>query len=201
VFNENIRINLPSNEDIQNSFIGRGYGPVGSYVHLVAMKRGISRCHIYSLPYQFKQFFYLNNAFKGGMFDKVRFLIMTDVRPFEHNFFKIISEDFSYLEELHIKNKKPQKDKQQSSTLIIFPHLVLLEVVVAHADYAEQFLFNKNSHLPRLLNLNISYTSLAIATDNFTNDAARVNCAKVKSLHVSEPFVRPENFHQYFPLL
>ena len=27
------KINVPSNEDIQNSFIGRNYGQVGSYVH------------------------------------------------------------------------------------------------------------------------------------------------------------------------
>ncbi|CAF1292980.1 unnamed protein product [Adineta steineri] len=32
VFFENNEIDVPSNEDIQNSFIGREYGPVGSYV-------------------------------------------------------------------------------------------------------------------------------------------------------------------------
>ena len=36
--NKNIEIDLSSNEDIQRSFIGRGYGQVGSYVHTKSMK-------------------------------------------------------------------------------------------------------------------------------------------------------------------
>ncbi len=199
VFNKNIKIDLPSNEDIQDSFIGRVYGSVGSFAHPI--ESGISRCHIYSLPYQFQHFYNLNNYFKGGMFDKVQFLLMIDLFPFEHNFFKMISQNFSFLKHLYIQNNKPQKDNQQSSTLIIFPHLIDLDLSDAHVDYAEQFLFDKNTHLPRLRILIISYTSLAMVTDNFTNDAARVNCSKLTSLHVSEPFVRSENFHQYFPLL
>ncbi len=201
VFNKNIKIDLPSNEDIQDSFIGRVYGSVGSSINLITIESGISRCHIYSLPYQFQQFLHLNNYFKGGMFDKVQFLLMIDLCPFEHNFFKMISQDFSFLKELHIRNNKSQKDKQQSSTLIIFPHLIGLDLSGAHVDYAEQFLFDKNTHLPRLAVLRISYTSLAMVTDNFTNDAARVNCGKLKGLDISETFVRPKNFHQYFPLL
>ncbi len=105
------------------------------------------------------------------------------------------------LKELYIHNHEPQKDKQQSSTLIIFPYLILLNLDIAHVDYAEQFLFDKNTHLPRLLNPSIGYETLVIVTNNFTNDAARVNCAKLIRLSINEPFVRPENFHQYFPLL
>jgi hypothetical protein len=50
VFNKYIKIDLSSNEDIQDSFIERGYGPVGSYIHSLAIEKGISRCHIYSIP-------------------------------------------------------------------------------------------------------------------------------------------------------
>jgi len=32
VYNKDIRIDLLSNEDIQNSFIRRGYGPIDSYI-------------------------------------------------------------------------------------------------------------------------------------------------------------------------
>jgi hypothetical protein len=126
---------------------------------------------------------------------------MADVHPFEYKLFKLISQDFPFLIHLRIYNDKPQQDKPQSSTLIIFPHLMVLNLISNHVDYAEQFLFDKNTHLPRLFNLSIRYESLALVTNNFTNDAARLNCGKLTNLTIWEPFVRPENFHQYFPLL
>jgi len=200
VLNEHISIDLPSYEDIQHSFIEKGYTQVDSYVHTISMKTE-GRCHVYSLPYQFKDFLYLNNSFQGGMFDKVQSMAMYDTRPFEHKFFKLVSEDFPCLKNLYICNDKPQKDKENSSTLITFAHLTLLNLDMAHVDYAEQFLFEKKTHLPRLLNLGIGYELLAMVTNNFTNDETRVHCAKLKSLEIDEPFVRPENFYQYFPLL
>jgi hypothetical protein len=200
IVNNNVKIDLGSNEDIQRSFIGRRYGQVGSSVHTKSSKNEGS-CHVYSLPYQFEDFLYLDNSFQGGMFDKVRRLIMTDSHPFEHQFFQIISQDFPFLRELYICNDQPQKNKQRSSTLIVFPHIILLHLSVAHVDYAEQFLLEKHTHLPRLLNLIIEYKALVLVTNNFSNDAERYNCAKVKSLSIDESFVRPENFDQYFPLL
>jgi hypothetical protein len=92
-----------------------------------------------------------------------------------------------------------KKNKQQSSTLVTFPHLITLHLTKAHADYAEQFLFEKNTRLPRLLNLDIGYESLAMVTNNFTNDPVHLNFAKLKILYLAEEFVRPENFHEYFP--
>jgi hypothetical protein len=191
-------INLVKIEEIQRSFIGKRYGQVGSYVQ--ANRKEIDgTCHVYSLPYQFEDFLYLNNSFKGGMFNKVLCLKMVDVRyPFEHKFFELISQDFPVLKELYICNRLSQKDKQHSSARIIFPHLLLLDLTEVHVDYIKQFLIETNTHL---LNLGIKYVSLAMITHNFTNDATRLTCAKVRSLRVAEPFVRPENFDQYFPLL
>jgi hypothetical protein len=40
-----------------------------------------------------------------------------------------------------------------------------------------------------------------MVTNNFNNDEARLNCAKLTRLNLGESFVDPENFHQYFPLL
>ncbi len=71
----------------------------------------------------------------------------------------------------------------------------------SHDDYAEEFLFERNTYLSRLLSLQIEYQSLAIVTNNFTNDASRRNCAQLQHLAIKGPFVRPENFHSYFPLL
>ncbi|CAF3973203.1 unnamed protein product, partial [Rotaria sp. Silwood2] len=200
VLNMNIRIILPTNEDIRRSFMEKEYNQVDSYVHTRAMD-SVGRCHIYSLPYQFENFLYLNNSFQGGKFDKVRCLEMNDSRPFEYDFFKRISEDFPFLKELRIWNIQPQKEKQHLTTLIVFPHLMLLNLVKAHVDYAEQLLFHKNTYLPCLLDLCINYKSLAMVTNNFTNDAARFTCAKLKRLRIDYAFVRPSNFNQYFPLL
>jgi hypothetical protein len=200
VANSKRRIDLPSNEDIQRSFAGKAYDQVGSYVHIIPTCHAGS-CHVYSLPYQFEDFIFLNNSFQRGTFDKVRYLKMIDSCPFEHKFFELIAQDFPFLNKLHIVNHRPQEMKQHWSTLIVFPHLILLNLVNAHVDYAEQFLFHKNTDMPCLLDLCIKYESLAIVTNNFTNDAARLTCAKLKRLRVHDLFVQPENFHQYFPLL
>jgi hypothetical protein len=197
---KNTETALPSNEDIQHSFIGRRYEQIGSYIQTNSTK-GKSKCHIYSIPYQFKVLFYRSNSFHGGMFHNVRSLFMIDFRPFERNFFEVISQHFPVLNKLYIYNGEPQRDKEQSTTFIMFPHLIFLSLYFAHVDYAEQFLIDKNCHLPRLLNLGIKYELLATVTHNFTNDATRITCAKLTSLVIREPFVRSENFHQYFPLL
>ncbi len=93
------------------------------------------------------------------------------------------------------------EDKQHSSTLITFPYLTFIDLKCAHVDYAELFLVKKNMHLPRLLNLSIEYKSLITITNNFTTDAACFNFGTLESLDLCQSFVRPENFHEYFPLL
>ncbi|CAF4384302.1 unnamed protein product [Rotaria sp. Silwood2] len=200
IVKKNINIYFPSNDDIQRSFLERRYQQVGSYVDSTVIE-GQGRCHIYSLPYQFDTFLHLSNSFQGGMFNKVRCLTMTDGRPFEHEFFKIISQDFPFLENLSICNAEPQKHKQHSSTLITFPHLIFLDLKAAHMIYAKQFLLEQNTHLPRLLKLNIRYKTLTKVTKNFTNNLARLNCSKLECLQINGSHVLPSNFHQYFPLL
>jgi hypothetical protein len=199
VINRHIKIDLPSNEGIQRSFIGKGYGQVGSCVH-TKPQHNVGMSHVYSLPYQFEYFLRLNNSFPGGMFDTVQCLTMIDQYPFEHNLFKLISQCFPLLKELRVVNNQPQKNKQHSSRLIIFPHLILLNLVKAHVDYAEQLLCDKNTYLPALLDLYIDDKSLAMITNNFTNDAIYRNCAKIKKLH-ADSFLRLKDRYQYFPSL
>jgi len=150
--------------------------------------------------YQFQYFLHLNNSFQADIFDRVEYLTMDDVLPFEHYFFKLISQCFPCLKGLCIANDEAQKNKKNSSQLIVFPHLIRLNLVKAHVDYAEQLLYDKNTHLPALLDLCIEYKSLAIITNNFTNDTICHNCAQIKRLHTNS-FLPTENFHQYFPLL
>ncbi|CAF2117090.1 unnamed protein product [Rotaria magnacalcarata] len=209
----NLEIAFSSNEDIQRSFSRKEYGPVASHIenftrenkrrcHSYSLPYEFkSRCHIYSLPYQFKSLHLLNNSFQSGIFDNVQSLIMTDFCPFEHNFFNVISQSFPVLEKLGIINDEPQKDKQQSTPLIIFSHLIYLDLHGAHANYAEQFLVDKHCHLPCLLDLKIGYESLVLVTNNFTNDATRLTCSKLTSLCIKGAFVPPKTFHEYFPLL
>ena len=125
---------------------------------------------------------------------------MTAGRLFEHNLFKITSQCFPLLKEVNVDNPKSQKNKQHSSVLITYPHLILLNLVKAHEDYAEQLLCDKNTHLPALSSLCIKYKSLVIITNNFTNGAICRNCAKTKELHAYS-FDRSQNFHYYFPLV
>jgi hypothetical protein len=198
VINHDIQINLQSNEDIKRSFIGKRYGQVGSYVDN-REEHNVGMSHVYSLPYRFEYFLALNNSFKGDMFDTVQCLTMIDGRPFEHNLFKLISQCFPLLKELRVINHQPQKNKQHSSILIIFPHLILLNLIEAYVDYAEQLLCDKYTHLPTLLDLCIESKSLQMITNNFTNNSICRNCAKIKKLQGN--CLRPMNFRQYFPLL
>ena len=110
---------LSSRENMKLSFIRKEYGPVGSYIetpklqwktivfhHFSYPDAFQSRCHIYSLPYHFYDFYYLNNAFPGGLFNNVRNLSMAENRPFVANLFKIISESFPSLVALDIFNQQ-----------------------------------------------------------------------------------------------
>ncbi|CAF0853771.1 unnamed protein product [Rotaria sordida] len=201
VFRCNTKINLSSNEDIQRSFIEREiYQQNASYIH--NLSRMESKCHIYSLPYQFEYLLEINNSFPGGIFHTVRYLVVIDQYPFEHKFFQFISHSLPFLEILHIRNDKPQKDKQYSSTeLITFHHLKLLNLKLAHVNYAEQFLLKKVIYLPHLFNLYIKYESLIMITNNFTIDTTYFNFSRVKDLDLDQSFLSSANFHQYFPLL
>ncbi|UJR30029.1 hypothetical protein I4U23_017574 [Adineta vaga] len=159
-------------------------------------------CHVYSLPYQFNELLYLSSCFQGGKFDNVRLLTMFDVRSFEHELFKIISQDFSFLQQLSIYNSYRQMNEQHHSCkLITFNHLFKLNISCAHDNYVTQFLSNKITRLPCLTNLTIWYPALLSVTKNFTNDDTRLNCSKIKYLVTHEPFVRSQNFVSYFPSL
>ncbi|CAF2083348.1 unnamed protein product [Rotaria magnacalcarata] len=142
IFNNDIDIDFPSNNDILNSFIKREYQKVNLYAD-DQLTRNWGCCHVYSLPYHFNEFLFMTGRFQGGMFNKVRLLVMQDIRPFESELFKIISQDFPFLESLSIIKRVPQRNKQHSSTFITFPHLLTLNLTVAHTDYVVQFLFKK----------------------------------------------------------
>jgi len=121
---------------------------------------------------------------------------MQDCHPFEYKLFQLISQDFPYLEYLYVRNDQPQQHKQDSSTLLTF-----LCLESAHVDYVEHLLLKKNAHLPRLSTLRMKSKLLAMIPNNFTTDVVTLNFDRVKELVIINAFVRPHNFHQYFPSL
>ena len=129
---------------------------------------------------------------------------------FEHDFFLRIARDFPLLRKLIVRNIKAQKHKrsrqtydEQAASIVVFPHLNALDLNCTCVDYAEQFLFDTNTHMPCLSILRITYENLLKVTDHFTSDAARLNCHKVECLILDEghAFVHPKDFYVYFPLL
>ena len=204
---------LSSNVDIQRSFIDGLLGAVGSHVDVFARKHGSqshayslpqdfhSRCHIYSLPYKYTEFFFLSNSFRSGTFERVRILSMAGILPFEPGFFRIISQSFPLLESLYIANDLPQECTQQARQVIAFPWLRFLHVTRAHVDYATQFLVDEHCQLPRLQTLHISRALLMAATHDCTNAATRSTYSRLKFLGIREPYVRPACFHEYFASL
>lgn len=191
---------LPSNDVIQRSFIDCGKQQIGSYVNRTSSSTTVE-CRIYSIPYYFDTFLRLNNSFPGGKFNRVRTLMMSDRHPFEQQFFRIIAQDFPFLRKLFVLNLRPQTNKELSSRLLTFPHLIELQFNQTHRDYVELFLHAEKTSLPRLSNLIIEYSTLAIVTDYFTNDGTRSSCAQLQNLHLRGPFVPPDNFYSYFSSL
>ncbi|UJR34261.1 hypothetical protein I4U23_021665 [Adineta vaga] len=172
---------LQSNSDMRKSFIKHGFQSFDTCSDDEIIGH-TANCYVYSLPYRFKYFLYLGACFQGGKFDNVRFLYMTDKVSFGHRLFKIISEDFPFLKKLIIFNYSEQEDKPlHSSTLIIFNHLIELNLSCAHSDYIMQFLADKITRLPSLTRLEVSYEKLLTLTNYFTDDVARLNCQKISN--------------------
>ncbi len=89
---------------------------------------------------------------------------------------------------------------EQAGSINTYPHLKKLIFLSAHIDYIEQFLLDTNTHLPNLNELYISYRCLLIVTKNFTNNATRNNCSKVKRIDTdNKTFVYSRDFYTHFP--
>ncbi|CAF1414639.1 unnamed protein product [Rotaria sordida] len=199
---------LPAPDDVQRELIQRGYN-VNCYTDYNVLNNG--QCHIYSLPFIMERMHIHSSKFLGGLFLTVRHLHMRNfVHPFEHDFFARISQAFPLLNKLTIYNISGQKKKltnlkdehKQTWSIIEFSHLMTLHLSMSDMDYVEEFLFDFNTRLPCLNTLYIKYKHLVMITENFTKNAARINCSKLEHIIFdSKPTTYPENFYLYFPLL
>lgn len=84
--------------------------------------------------------------------------------------------------------------------IVEFRHVTTLTVSGSWIDYSKQLLFDRRTRLPSLRTLGINYQQLCVITENFTNDAARVNCTQVQHLRLEgEPTLYPSGIARYFP--
>ncbi|CAF0725016.1 unnamed protein product [Adineta steineri] len=199
---------LPTCDNILRPLIEKEYN-AGCYTDYCTFSKG--QCHIYSLPFTFECMHIFTSKFPDGLFVNVRhFVAGSDWHPFEHEFFAQISKALPLLNKLTVRNTNGQEKKlpylqakyEQTSSVIEFPHLTILNVGGASLDYVEQFLFDFYTRLTSLHTLHVEYELLLFATQYFTEDAARANCLKVKHIFFDRrPEMFPENFRNYFPLL
>ena len=200
------QVHLPSNEDIQRSFTRHTDYQVISYVDYFP-RRKTGQCCVYTYPYTRLSYDGITNSFPGGVFKYVQTAELFDERPFEHKFFVRIAQAFPSLKRLMVSNWEPQNHKENQDLnennrhfpIIEYPHLILLCLFDIHDDYAEQFLLDTKTCFSNFIHLVIRYYTIQRVTHNFTRDATRVNCGKVKNLDMYRQVDLPEHFNVYFP--
>ena len=131
--------------------------------------------------------------------------ISLDERPFDHTFFLRIAQAFPFLKDLTVKNFQAQNrnvnDDNRHFSMIEYPSLTTLCLKEVHDDYAEQFLRDDKTFFLDYIWLMIDYETLRRVTQNFTRDATRLNCMKIKVIHLSNRLDLPNHFYTYFPSL
>ncbi|CAF4031660.1 unnamed protein product [Rotaria magnacalcarata] len=196
-----------SNDDIQRTFTNIGYEQVGCIVE----NRSILyvNCHVFSLPFAFDRLKLVGTNFPNIIYNNVTVLCVRDSIPFKHEFFVRIARCFPLLKSIFIINHELdltdqyeiESDLNELYSVIEYPHLKSLDVRFAHICYVKQFLHESNTRILNLAELKIKYHKLQIVTDNFTRQATRLNCMKIKQLTIDKAIVHTKDFHDYFPLL
>jgi len=197
-----------SNDDIEKTFTNIRYGQTACNIdYFNGGHMGI--CHVYSLPFTFTRLEKITTHFPTIVFDTVTRLSAYDMISMEHEFFMRISRTFPLLKYFSIRNDawqswnrdKWKSDENSSYSIIEYFHLTSLDILCVDIDYVAQFLLETKTHLPRLTELKVNYYQLKTVTMNFTRDATRRNCSKVKQLMVEAPRTCSEDVYQYFPSL
>jgi len=196
------QINLPSNAYIQQTFKDFQNKQIISSVDN-CQENKYSQCHIYSYPYQLKNYDNITNNFPGGIFKTVRRVTLFDERPFEHDFFLRITHSFPFMEKLTVINNKRQNNKlvnkNQDLSIIEYPYLIELDLSQAHKDYYQQFLFDTKTCLPNDVRVTMDYRLVKKVTRNFRRNATRSNSAKVVVVYFLKKSKFPEHLKDYFP--
>ncbi|CAF3133663.1 unnamed protein product [Rotaria sp. Silwood2] len=111
----NNEIDLPTNEDIQNTFRDFKNNQITSYINYFSeSKKG--KCQIYSYPVTIRRDEFIANNFPDGIFKCVRQVSLFDERSFEHEFFLRLQKAFPFMNSLLVNNKKAQTNKLSSES-------------------------------------------------------------------------------------
>ncbi|CAF1348775.1 unnamed protein product [Rotaria sordida] len=199
------QIDLPSNEDIKHSFKDFSNNKIISCVNYF-FEAKYGQCHIYSCPYPIPTYENISNNFPSGLFRYVSDVSLFDEYPFEYEFFIQIAQSFPLLKNLTITNQKGQNNKQYRKSnnnnedflLIRYPHLKYLHFKQTHNDYIEQFLLDTKTCLPYDILLFTDFKSLQRVTHNFTRNATRINCSKMRYICFDRISRFPKHFKNYF---
>jgi len=194
-----------SDDDIQRTFANIGYQQVGCFL---TNNSGSTKSDVFSLPFMFDHF-QIGLKFPCVIFAHVISLRVYDLVPFEHEFFLRITRSFPLLKDLHVSNSESQlhissnlsSNDNQMHSIVEYPYLISLDLSDVHIDYVEQFLNETKTHLPRLTELIVNYNQLTIVIENFTRNATRLNCAKVKQLVIVKALAHSKDLYVYFPVL
>ncbi|CAF1545259.1 unnamed protein product [Adineta ricciae] len=136
-----MQLNLPSTKDIEQTFTHFKSKHIISCVeYFPESKKG--QYHIYSYPSKMTHYNDITNKFPGGIFEHVRTVSLFDEKPFEHEFFLQIQKSFPFMEDVCIRNSKPQNRKEFNENLspIQYSFLRVLRICNVHDDYIKQFL-------------------------------------------------------------
>jgi hypothetical protein len=198
------QFNFPSNEYIQQTFKDFKNEQIISSIDYF-QQQVCSQCHIYTCPYQSRNYDNITNNFPGGIFESVRVISLFDERPFEHEFFFRISQSFPFLERLTLINRKRQNNKQfrksknENLLIIKYPYLMELNISQTQKDYHEQFLFDTKTCLPNNVRVTMDYLLVKKVTRNFRRNTTRSNCAKMSSVFFYHQSKFPDHLKDYFP--
>lgn len=96
--------------------------------------------------------------------------------------------------------------KIDATSIQFHMNLKFFEIISQSFPLLKQlYVFNvksqKNKQQSRPLIVFPDVLVLFLATNTFTSDATRLTCSKLTYLKIRHPFVPPENFYKYFPLL
>jgi len=189
-----------SANDIQNTFNDWKYSLVHCSVYYFANQLAVS--HIYSTTAKRTCIPFVTKRFHRIPFQFVTDLKLYGTYSFEHHFFEWIARTFPLLKYFTLHNLTPQENERENDKQISsYLHLIKLDLMNTHIDYALQFLCHTNTYVPNLHTLMIQYEQLRTVTNNFTSDLTRNNCRQVKQLLTNELIEYPKDFDLYFPCL
>ncbi|CAF1473202.1 unnamed protein product [Rotaria sordida] len=196
-----------SNSDIERTFTNIKHRQMACLIDDYSCMKLV--CRVFSLPFKFDRLENITNNIPNIVFNSVSHLKLRDKYPFKHEFFIRVARGFPFLKSLSIdtvlapnwRSHEYHRYHIDWCSIIEYPHLISLDVYSANSYYAEHFLNETKTHLPRLTELKIRYEDLEMVTKNFTRNETRCNCAKVKRLIVKHRIGYSKDVYHYFPLL